>query len=165
MIYSILVLCTGNSARSILGEALFQRHGAERVAAYSAGSHPKGAVHLGALRLLKAKGIDTSQFRSKSWDEFSGEDAPAIDLVITVCGNADGEVCPVWSGAPLRAHWGLPDPADVIESDAAIDAAFAGTWRRLENRVVAFMALPFETLDRDALKAKLDAIGAMQDMI
>jgi arsenate reductase (thioredoxin) len=165
MTYSILVLCTGNSARSILGEALFQRHGAERVAAYSAGSHPKGAVHPGALRLLKAKGIDTTQFRSKSWDEFSGEDAPAIDLVITVCGNADGEVCPVWSGAPLRAHWGLPDPADVIESDAAIDAAFAGTWRRLENRVVAFMALPFETLDRDALKAKLDAIGAMQDMI
>lgn len=165
MTYSILVLCTGNSARSILGEALFQRHGAKRVAAYSAGSHPKGAVHPGALRLLKTKGIDTTRFRSKSWDEFSGEDAPAIDLVITVCGNADGEVCPVWVGTPLRAHWGLPDPADVSESETAIDAAFADTWRRLENRVAAFMALPFETLDRSALKAKLDAIGAMQDII
>ncbi|MEK6637193.1 MAG: arsenate reductase ArsC [Pseudomonadota bacterium] len=165
MTYSILVLCTGNSARSILGEALFQRYGAKRVAAYSAGSHPKGVAHPGALRLLKGKGIDTSQFRSKSWDEFSGENAPVIDLVITVCGNADGEVCPVWAGTPLRAHWGLPDPADVNESETAIDAAFADTWRRLENRVAAFMALPFETLDRNALKAKLDAIGAMQGII
>jgi arsenate reductase (thioredoxin) len=161
MAYSILVLCTGNSARSILGEALFQRHGAKRVAAYSAGSHPKGAVHPGALRLLKAKDIDTAQFRSKSWDEFSGENAPAIDLVITVCGNADGEECPVWVGTPLRAHWGLPDPADVNESEAAIDAAFADTWQQLEKRVAAFMALPFETLDRSVLKAKLDAIGTV----
>jgi arsenate reductase (thioredoxin) len=163
MKYSILVLCTGNSARSILAEALLQRHGVGRVIAYSAGSHPKGAAHPGALRLLKTKGIDTSEFRSKSWDEFSGQDAPSIDLVITVCGNADGEVCPVWVGAPLRTHWGLPDPANVDESDAAVDAAFADTWRRLENRVAAFMALPFETLDRGTLKAKLDVIGAMQD--
>jgi arsenate reductase (thioredoxin) len=165
MTYSILVLCTGNSARSILGEALLQRHGVGRVTAYSAGSHPKGTVHPGALRLLKAKDVDTSQFRSKSWDEFSGQDAPLIDLVITVCGNADGEVCPAWVGTPLRTHWGLPDPADVNESDAAVDEAFADTWRRLENRVAAFMALPFETLDRSALKAKLDAIGAMQDAV
>jgi arsenate reductase (thioredoxin) len=163
MTYSILVLCTGNSARSILGEALLQMHGVGRVTAYSAGSYPKGTVHPGALRLLKTKHIDTAQFRSKSWDEFSGQDAPLIDLVITVCGNADGEVCPAWVGKPLRTHWGLPDPADVSESDAAVDAAFADTWRRLENRVSAFMALPFETLDPGTLKAKLDAIGAMQD--
>jgi arsenate reductase (thioredoxin) len=163
MVYNILVLCTGNSARSILGEALFNQLGQGRVFAHSAGSHPKGAVHPGALRLLGAKAIDTRAFRSKSWDEFSGEDAPSIDLVITVCGNADAEICPIWSGTPLRTHWGLPDPADVIENDAAVDAAFVETWRRLENRVRAFLALPFETLGAETLKAELDAIGAMQD--
>lgn len=163
MVYSILVLCTGNSARSIVGEALLQRLGAGRVRAYSAGSHPKGAVHPGALRLLERKAIDTSVFRSKSWDEFSGEAAPRIDLVITVCGNADAEICPIWSGAPLRTHWGLPDPADVTGGDAAVDAAFAETWRRLENRVLALLDLPFETRAPAILKAELDAIGAMQD--
>ena len=163
MAYNILVLCTGNSARSILGEALLRQLGAGRIIAYSAGSHPKGAVHPGALRLLGSKAIDTGDFRSKSWDEFSGKSAPPIDLVITVCGNADAEICPVWSGTPLRTHWGLPDPADVTSDDAAVDAAFADTWRRLENRVRAFLDLPFETLAPDRLKAELDAIGAMQD--
>lgn len=164
MPYNVLFLCTGNSARSILGEALLNQLGQGRATAHSAGSHPKGAVHPGALRLLESKAIDTRTFRSKSWDEFSGHAAPPIDLVITVCGNADAEICPIWAGAPLRTHWGLPDPADVTENEAAIDAAFAETWRRLENRVQAFLALPFATLDPKTLKKELDAIGLMQDV-
>lgn len=163
MPHNILILCTGNSARSILGEAIFNRLGGSKVHAFSAGSQPKGAVNPGAVRLLEKKGIDVSQFRSKSWDEFSGEAAPKLDFVITVCGNADGEVCPVWVGTPMRAHWGLPDPADVSEDEPIVDAAFADTWRRLENRVTAFLALPLDQLDPAALKIKLDAIGAIQD--
>ena len=163
MTYSVLVLCTGNSARSILGEALLRQLGAGRITAYSAGSHPKGAVHPGALRLLASKAIDTDDFRSKSWDEFSGEAAPPVDLVITVCGNADAEICPIWSGTPLRTHWGLPDPADVTGDQSAVDAAFAETWRRLENRVQAFLDLPFETLAPAVLKDALDRIGAIED--
>lgn len=159
---SVLVLCTGNSARSILGEALFTQLGAGRLAAHSAGSKPKGAPHPGALRLLAAKGIDPSAFRSKSWLEFTGPNAPDIDLAITVCGNAAGESCPVFPGTPLRAHWGLPDPADVTGSEAEIDAAFAETWRLLEMRVRAFLALDLEGTDRAALQAALGAIGQME---
>ncbi|HCF24552.1 MULTISPECIES: arsenate reductase ArsC [unclassified Novosphingobium] len=159
---SVLVLCTGNSARSILSEALFRRLGADRLMAYSAGSKPKGVPHPGALRLLAAKGSDTAAFRSKSWLEFTGPDAPEIDLAITVCGNAAGEVCPAFPGTPLRAHWGLPDPADVTGGDAAVDAAFAETWRLLEMRVQAMLALPLESMDRDAAQAALAEIGAME---
>jgi arsenate reductase (thioredoxin) len=159
---SVLVLCTGNSARSILGEALFQRLGAGRLMAYSAGSKPKGVPHPGALRLLAAKGFDTAAFRSKSWLEFTGPDAPEIDLAITVCGNAAGEACPVFPGTPLRAHWGLPDPADVTGGDAAEDAAFAETWRLLEMRVRAMLAMPLESMDRYATQAALAEIGAME---
>jgi len=159
---NVLVLCTGNSARSILGEALFNLLGAGRVQAFSAGSKPKGAAHPGALRLLAAKGIDTAAFRSKSWNEFTGPDAPVIDLAITVCGNAAGEACPVFPGTPLRAHWGLPDPADVTGSDAEVDAAFAETWRLLELRVRAFLALDLASLDRSAAQAALAAIGALE---
>ena len=112
--------------------------------------------------LLAAKGIDTAAFRSKSWNEFTGADAPAIDLAITVCGNAAGEACPVFPGSPLRAHWGLSDPADVSGSDAAVDAAFAETWRLLEMRVRALLALPFETMERAALTAELAKIGQME---
>jgi arsenate reductase len=161
-IKSVLVLCTGNSARSILGEALFARLGEGRLQACSAGSKPKGEPHPGALRLLAAKGFDTSNSRSKSWNEFTGPDAPTIDLVITVCGNAAGEACPVFPGAPLRAHWGLPDPADVSGSDAAVDAAFAETWRLLETRVRALLALDLTALDRAALQAELAQIGALE---
>jgi arsenate reductase len=164
--FTVLVLCTGNSARSILGEALFnhlaQSRSGARVRAFSAGSKPKGVPHPGALRLLARRGIDTAPFRSKSWDEFSGPGAPAIDLAITVCGNAAGEACPVFLGSPLKAHWGLPDPADVTGSEAEVDAAFEETWRLLEMRVRAFLALDRAAMDRPAMQAALAQIGAME---
>lgn len=160
--FNVLVLCTGNSARSILGEAMLNQSGAGRIAAYSAGSRPKGVPHPGALRLLTRKGIDTSGFRSKSWDEFTGPDAPPIDLAITVCGNAAGEACPIFMGAPIKAHWGLPDPADIDGSDAEVDAAFEQTWHWLGMRVRALLALPFETMDRKALMTELARIGQME---
>jgi arsenate reductase len=160
--FSVLVLCTGNSARSILGEAILGSLGAGRIAAHSAGSKPKGVPHPGALRLLARKGIDPAPFRSKSWSEFVGPDAPVIDLAITVCGNAAGEACPVFMGAPLKAHWGLPDPADVEGDEAAVDAAFEQTWTWLEMRVRALLDLPFETMDRKDLAAALARIGAME---
>ena len=159
---SVLVLCTGNSARSILGEALFAQLGAGRLTAYSAGSKPKGVPHPGALRRLAAQGIDTAPFRSKSWLEFTGPDAPEIDLAITVCGNAAGEACPVFPGTPLRAHWGLPDPADVSGGEATEDAAFAETWRLLEMRVKAMLALNLDALDRAEAEFELARIGQME---
>ena len=157
-----LVLCTGNSARSILGEAIIGALGKGRLVSFSAGSKPRGVPHPGALRLLVRKGIDTAPFRSKSWNEFTGPAAPPIDLVITVCGNAAGEVCPVFPGTPLRAHWGLPDPADVTGNDAEVDAAFEQTWRWLEMRVNALLSLPIEAMDRDELQAGLAEIGQME---
>lgn len=163
--YNVLILCTGNSARSILGEAMLNERGAGRICAFSAGSKPKGIPHPGALRLLARKGIDAGAFRSKSWDEFTGPDAPRIDLSITVCGNAAGEICPVFAGAPMGAHWGLADPADVAGEEAAVDAAFEETWRLLDLRVAALLALPFETMARDAFKAALTEIGAMEGAV
>jgi arsenate reductase len=159
---TVLVLCTGNSARSILGEALFNHLGEGEVRAFSAGSKPKGMPHPGALRLLARRGIDTIAVRSKSWSEFTGPDAPVIDLAITVCGNAAGETCPVFLGSPLRAHWGLPDPADVMGTEAEVDAAFEETWRLLEMRVRAFLALDRAALGRPALLTALAEIGAME---
>lgn len=160
--FTVLVLCTGNSARSILGEALFNHLGQGRVRAFSAGSKPKGVPHPGALRLLERRGINTAPFRSKSWDEFTAPDAPPIDLAITVCGNAAGEACPVFLGSPLKAHWGLSDPADVTGTEAEVDAAFEDTWRRLEMRVRAFLALDRGAMDPRALMAALADIGAME---
>ncbi|WP_448658406.1 arsenate reductase ArsC [Sphingomonas sp. CJ99] len=160
--FTVLVLCTGNSARSILGEALFNQLGQGRVRAFSAGSKPKGVPHPGALRLLARRGIDTAAFRSKSWDEFTAPGAPPIDLAITVCGNAAGEACPVFTGSPLKAHWGLPDPADATGSEAEVDAAFEETWRLLDMRVRAFLALDRATMDMPALEAALAEIGAME---
>ena len=160
--FTILVLCTGNSARSILGEALFNHLGQDRVRAFSAGSKPKGVPHPGALRLLARRGIDAAAFRSKSWDEFSAPGSPPIDLAITVCGNAAGEACPVFLGSPMQAHWGLPDPADATGTEAEIDAAFEETWRLLDMRVRAFLALDRAALDRRALQAALADIGAME---
>ncbi|WP_194954448.1 arsenate reductase ArsC [Sphingopyxis solisilvae] len=158
---NILVLCTGNSARSILGEALIARKGADRVRAFSAGSQPKGVPHPGALRLLAREGYDTSAYRSKSWDEFAAPDAPRIDIAITVCGNAAGETCPLFIGAPVRAHWGLPDPADATGDEAAVDAAFAETYRLLDMRVRAMLTLPLETMTPAERRDALNAIGAM----
>ncbi len=160
--FTVLVLCTGNSARSILGEALFNQLGEGRVRAFSAGSKPKGAPHPGALRLLAQRGIDTAEIRSKSWDEFAVPGAPSIDLAITVCGNAAGEACPVFLGSAMKAHWGLPDPADVTGSVAVVDAAFEETWRLLEMRVRTFLALHRAGMDKPALQAALAEIGAME---
>ena len=159
---SVLVLCTGNSARSILGEALFQRRGTGKLTAYSAGSKPKGVPHPGALRLLAREGFDPASFCSKSWNEFTGPQAPEIDLAITVCGNAASEACPVFPGSPLRAHWGLPDPANVEGDDAAVDAAFTETWRLLTMRVEAFFALDLAAMDAKTAQAELARIGAME---
>lgn len=159
---SVLVLCTGNSARSILGEALFSQLSMGAITSYSAGSKPKGAPHPGALRLLARRGFDVSRFSSKSWNQFSGPDAPPIDLAITVCGNAAGEACPVFPGAPLRAHWGLPDPADVAGPDEAVDAAFEETARLLELRIKAFLALDCAALNAKELQQALAEIGAME---
>ena len=160
-VFNVLVLCTGNSARSILGEAIFNQLAPGRVQAFSAGSKPKGVPHPGALRLLARRGIDTSTFRSKSWLEFSAPRAPHIDLVITVCANAAGEACPVFPGTPLRAHWGLADPADEV-GEAAEDAAFEATWRYLTMRAEALLALPFETMERSALTSAMAEIGQME---
>lgn len=160
--FGVLILCTGNSARSILGEALLAQMSGGRIAAYSAGSKPKGALHPGALRCLARHGVDGSRFRSKSWDEFTGADAPAIDLAITVCGNAAGEACPMFIGAPIKAHWGLRDPAETLGDDARVDAAFEQTWRYLKMRIEAFLILPFETMEGGALASKLAEIGQME---
>jgi arsenate reductase len=145
-----------------LGEALFRKLSDGRIEAFSAGSKPKGEPHPGALRLLARKGIDAAPFRSKSWLEFTAPDAPEIDLAITVCGNAAGEACPVFPGTPLRAHWGLTDPADATGKEAEVDAAFEETWRLLELRVRALLALDLAALDRNAAQRELAAIGEME---
>ena len=155
---TVLVLCTGNSARSILGEAIINRLGAPRYRAVSAGSKPTGRPNPFAIALLAAKGYDTGFARSKSWDEFAGRDEPAIDIVITVCDSAAAETCPYWPGPPVSAHWGLPDPAAVIGTDAEIAAAFAQTYTALDSRVTAMMRLP-DTLSTKELKAALTLIG------
>jgi arsenate reductase len=158
----VLVLCTGNSARSILGEALLNRLGEGRVEVFSAGSKPMGKVHPGALRLPGRKDFDVSQLRSKSWSEFVRPEAAPIDIVITVCGNAAGEACPVFPGRAVRAHWGLADPASVSGGEAAEDEAFERTYELLRQRVEAFLALPLEAMDRGDLQRELNAIGAME---
>ncbi|ATG35576.1 MULTISPECIES: arsenate reductase ArsC [Phaeobacter] len=156
---NILVLCTGNSARSILLETLLNSHGNGRVNAYSAGSRPAGAVHPQSLTLLAEKGHDASAARSKSWDEFATEGAPQMDLVITVCASAAGETCPIWPGTPLRAHWGVEDPAAAAKPDW--DAAFRLAYDRLERRALAFLDLPLEDLDTDTLRQDLIRIGEL----
>ncbi|KAF0119045.1 MAG: protein tyrosine phosphatase [Xanthobacteraceae bacterium] len=157
----VLVLCTGNSARSILGEAILAELGQGRLRAYSAGSKPKGVPHPGALRLLARRGIDTAPFRSKSWNEFTAPGSPRIDMAITVCDNAAQEACPVFIGAPVKGHWGLPDPADVEGGDEAVDAAFEATWQALNIRVRALLASPFETMEPAQVQELLAAIGRM----
>ncbi len=160
--YNVLFLCTGNSARSIMAEAILARAGAGKFIAYSAGSQPKGEVHPHAIRLLQRFNHKTEGFRSKSWDEFARADAPPLDFVFTVCDNAAGEVCPVWPGQPMTAHWGVPDPAAVEGSDAEVAAAFADAYGRLSNRITVLVNLPFEGLDRLSLQRRLDDIGRGQ---
>jgi protein-tyrosine-phosphatase len=157
--YNILFLCTGNSARSIIAEAIMNRVAPGRFNAYSAGSHPKGQVNPHALELLKRLDHPVEGLRSKSWDEFSGPAAPKLDFVITVCDDAAGEVCPAWPGQPMTAHWGMPDPAAVEGSEVDISLAFAETYRMLNNRIGAFANLKLSALDRLSLQAKLRDIG------
>jgi len=160
---NVLFLCTGNSARSILAEAILNREGRGRFKAYSAGSHPKGAVHPGALHLLKKLNYDTGFARSKDWDEFARPGAPAMDFVFTVCDRAAAEVCPIWPGQPMTAHWGVPDPAAAEGSEAERALAFAEAYRMLSNRISIFVNLPLSSLDRLSLQKRLDAIGKTQD--
>ena len=157
--YNVLFLCTGNSARSILAEAILNRIGAERFRAYSAGSQPKGEVNPNTLRLLARRGYDTSGCSSKSWQVFAAPDAPHLDFVFTVCDDAAGEACPVWPGKPVTAHWGIPDPAALRGTAAEIAAAFEEAYRRLEQRFAAFAALPVAALDAPTLQARLREIG------
>ncbi len=155
--YNVLFLCTGNSARSILAEALLNHDGAGRFAAYSAGSFPKGQVHPMAIEVLKSLGFPHKGYRSKSWDEFAGEDAPQFDFVMTVCDNAAGEICPIWPGQPVTAHWGIEDPA-AVEGEGQRDA-FVHALRYLRRRIELFLALPIATLDEMALHSELRIIG------
>lgn len=157
--YEVLFLCTGNSARSILAEALLNHYGGGRFRAHSAGSHPTGTVQPLALALLARKGIAAPEARSKSWDEFSGDGAPELDFVFTVCGSAAGEACPVWRGGPATAHWGVDDPAAVEGSEAVRMTAFERACDALEHRIRRFVELPLETLDADRLHQRLAEIG------
>jgi protein-tyrosine-phosphatase len=157
--YTVLFLCTGNSARSIMAEAILNRIGIGRFKAFSAGSQPKGIVHPFALELLAAMNHPTVGLRSKSWSELARPGAPALDFVFTLCDQAAAEVCPVWPGQPMTAHWGLPDPAAVTGSDAVRHAAFADTYRMLNNRIGIFVSLPMRSLDKLSLQRRLDDIG------
>jgi protein-tyrosine-phosphatase len=161
-VYNVLFLCTGNSARSILAEALIGRLGGGRFRGFSAGSHPKGAVHPLTLEILQSLEYPTDGFRSKGWEEFARPGAPGLDFVFTVCDDAAGEACPVWPGTPVTAHWGVPDPA-AAEGDAiARKRAFVSAYRMLEKRIGLFTSLRFEELDRLSLKRKVDEIGNIE---
>lgn len=157
--FNVLFLCTGNSARSILAEAILNHRGRPNFTGYSAGSFPKGAVHPGALRQLELCHLPTSGFRSKSWDEFARPSAPKLDFVFTVCDNAAREACPVWPGQPITAHWGVPDPAAVQGTPEEIDRAFRDAYMTLDRRIGLFLSLPIATLEKLAIKKEVDRIG------
>ncbi len=157
--YNVLFLCTGNSARSIMAEATLNQRGRGAFAAFSAGSHPTGKVHPEALEQLRSAGIPTEGLRSKSWDEFAEPESPQMDFIFTVCDNAANEVCPIWPGHPMTAHWGVPDPAAVTETPAQIARAFRDAHCLLDRRIQLFVSLPFSTLDRMATKREIDRIG------
>jgi arsenate reductase len=158
-IYRVLFLCTGNSARSIMAECALNRLGRERFRAFSAGSHPKGVIHPMTLDLLKSLDYNTAGLRSKSWDEFARADSPKLDCIITVCDNAAGEVCPIWPGRPITAHWGVADPATFVGSEEATRRFFFRIYRELENRIKLFTGLRIETLERFALESRVKEIG------
>jgi arsenate reductase (thioredoxin) len=161
--FNVLFLCTGNSARSILAEAILNREGKGNFRAFSAGSQPKGQVHPYTLDLLRRLNFDVSGFRSKSWSEFSGPGAAPLDFVFTVCDNAAGETCPLWPGQPMTAHWGVPDPAAATGAEAELRLAFADAFRMLSNRISIFVSLPLRSLDTFALQRQLDDIGKAKD--
>ncbi|MFY9326876.1 MAG: arsenate reductase ArsC [Georgfuchsia sp.] len=165
LIKNVLILCTGNSARSILAEAIFNRDGRDRFHAYSAGSHPAGYVNPYALELLQREGFDISNLRSKSWDEFAVASSPQMDLVLTVCDNAVGEMCPVWPGQPISAHWGIEDPAAVEGRDEDKRRAFFRAFNFLQRRIALFLALPLDKLDRISIKRELEQIGNSRDEV
>jgi protein-tyrosine-phosphatase len=156
---NVLFLCTGNSARSILAEAILNREGMGRFRAFSAGSNPTGKVHPYAIDILKLNNHPVDELRSKAWDEFAQEGAPKLDFVFTVCDNAAGEVCPIWPGQPMTAHWGVPDPAAVDGNEAEKRLAFADTYRFMTNRISIFVNLPLTSIDKLSLQARLDEIG------
>lgn len=160
--YNVLILCTGNSARSIMAEAILNKEGAGRFQAFSAGSEPKGDVHPQARALLDRLGYDTTSLRSKRWDEFAKPGSPEMDFVFTVCDDAHGETCPVWPGTPMTAHWGIEDPAKATGNPAEIALAFETAYRYLHNRISLFLALPLKSLDQMSLHAKLREIGAIE---
>ena len=162
--YNVLFLCTGNSARSIMAEVIFNRAGQGKFHAYSAGSHPKGHVHPYALQLLERLHYDVSHLKSKSWAEFAKLGAPKLDFVFTVCDAAAAEACPVWPGQPMTAHWGVPDPAEATGTEAEVRFAFADALRMLTNRINIFVSLPIRSLDQLALQKQLDAIGKTRDV-
>ena len=157
--YNVLFLCTRNSARSIMAEAIMNRKGHGNFTAFSAGSHPTGAVRPEAIRQLEKAGLSTAEVRSKSWDEFSKPDSPHLSFVFTVCDNAANEVCPFWPGQPMTAHWGIPDPAAVSGTPDEIDRAFSQAFQELDRRISLFLCLPFATLDTFALQEKINEIG------
>jgi len=157
--FNVLFLCTGNSARSIIAEAVINRVGAGKFKGFSAGSMPKGQVHPLAIKLLNKLNYDTTALRSKSWEEFAAPGAPIMDFVFTVCDNAANEVCPIWPGQPMSAHWGVPDPVEVDGDAVQKTLAFSDTYRMLSNRIGIFASLPFKSLDSLSLKKRLDDIG------
>jgi arsenate reductase (thioredoxin) len=161
--YDVLFLCTGNSARSIMAEAILNRAGQGRFRAFSAGSHPTGRVHPYAIDLLHKLNYDVSGARSKSWAEFAAADAPNLDFVFTVCDNAAAEACPVWPGQPMTAHWGIPDPATTTGNEAEVRLAFADALRMLTNRINIFVSLPLASLDQLTLQKRLESIGKIKD--
>jgi arsenate reductase (thioredoxin) len=157
--YNVLFLCTGNSARSIMAEAIMNYKGRANFTAYSAGSHPSGAVRPEAIAQLESVHLPISDLRSKSWDEFAKENAPKLDFVFTVCDNAANEVCPYWPGQPLTAHWGVPDPAAVKGTPTEIERAYRDAFMTLERRIDLFLCLPLATIDKMAIKKEMDRIG------
>ena len=161
--FNVLFLCTGNSARSIIAEAILNKIGGGKFRAFSAGSQPKGQVNPRTIQLLQSLGYPTSHFRSKSWSEFARPDAPPLDFVFTVCDNAAGETCPVWPGQPMTAHWGVPGPAEAQGSEAEIAVAFKDAYRMLHQRIGIFTALPIRSLSKVSLQEKLREIGRVFD--
>ena len=157
--YNVLFLCTGNSARSIMAEAVLNFKGKPRFTAYSAGSHPSGTVRAEALKRLQAGRIPTQGLRSKSWDEFSKPDAPKLDFIFTVCDSAAKEICPIWAGQPMTAHWGVPDPAAVKGSPQEVERAFREAFTILDRRISLFLSLPLASIDKLALKKEIEKIG------